>query len=861
MAARLPGVDTFGARPTPQPGRGYAGGGGQGYGVPAPVGTRQLASAYEGLGESIYRGGAAVADIEREKKEKQDRYDYAAAKSDFYRKKVALDNSFDDDPDYTTYGTRYEKAIKDVRSESGALIKDPERRKLFDLEAGDAETQGLAQIGKRAQVKEHDAGRGFLLDTINNNMNAALTAKDERTREQLLLSTQSALVTAREKGYITAEKEAELRRSTGESYAERSLKAMPPEEQLKLLIPGKTSDTPSTSGESYFKRIAKIESNNDPNAVNPKSGASGKYQFMPDTARQYGIDPMNPEQAEAGVRRFRADNAAVLTKNLGRAPTEQEEYLAHQQGATGASALLMNQDKPALEVLAGVYGGNRAKAAKAITQNGGSLSMTAGEFAAVQKERYGQPETQIATADPTYDFQTKTNTIVDYLPADKRLLLIEQAQNKLKEGKTQFRADVNTRYDNALADIRANGSTNVVSEGEIRSAYADQPLRAEALVKNLREEKTFYGARQAVKFTSPAEDELMLKTWAPQGENAAMTTPRYEALVRAVGEKRRALAEDPGGYVMKTSLQVQAAFTEAQRDPAKMPAALELSDQTQAQLGVPSFDRRYLGKDQAEAMVRQVSSLKGEKMADAMETMARQYGSYWPQVFRELSEHKLPDNMSVLATVDSPVARQRVAEALTAENERKGALRQLAGQDAKGIDDDVASAMEPFRQSMASAPNGTQIVDRYQDTTKLLAYKYASQGMKPSQAAKQAAADVILDKYEFGSYGPMTVRAPKGRLADAERWARTTLNGLAPEELAVPPARPGETLTIQQREQAYAQAVKRGVWVTNENDDGWMLLDPSGQPVTRKGGWTVGFKFNEIGAAPVSTPSLDFVAP
>ena len=45
-------------------------------------------------------------------------------------------------------------------------------------------------------------------------MNAALTAKDERTREQLLLSTQSALVTAREKGYITAEKEAELRRST-----------------------------------------------------------------------------------------------------------------------------------------------------------------------------------------------------------------------------------------------------------------------------------------------------------------------------------------------------------------------------------------------------------------------------------------------------------------------------------------------------------------------------------------------------------------------------------------------------------------------------------------------------------------------
>jgi hypothetical protein len=48
--------------------------------------------------------------------------------------------------------------------------------------------------------------------------------------------------------------------------------------------------------------VAKVESNYNPNAVSP-AGARGLMQFMPGTARDYGIDPMNPVQAIHGAAR------------------------------------------------------------------------------------------------------------------------------------------------------------------------------------------------------------------------------------------------------------------------------------------------------------------------------------------------------------------------------------------------------------------------------------------------------------------------------------------------------------------------------------------------------------------------------
>jgi hypothetical protein len=123
----------------------------------------------------------------------------------------------------------------------------------------------------------------------------------------------------------------------------------------------------------YEARLKQIESGNNPNAVSP-TGAFGVYQFTKGTAAQYGIGPGSSaaEQKEA-FDKLTADNRAYLTQKLGRAPTNGELYLAHQQGAAGAVQLLSHPDDLATDVVG----------EQAVRVNGGGPGMTARQFAAM----------------------------------------------------------------------------------------------------------------------------------------------------------------------------------------------------------------------------------------------------------------------------------------------------------------------------------------------------------------------------------------------------------------------------------------------------------------------------------------------
>lgn len=57
--------------------------------------------------------------------------------------------------------------------------------------------------------------------------------------------------------------------------------------------------------------VAKVESGGNPNAVSP-AGARGLMQFMPATARGYGIDPLDPAQAIDGAARMLTEQRAAF---------------------------------------------------------------------------------------------------------------------------------------------------------------------------------------------------------------------------------------------------------------------------------------------------------------------------------------------------------------------------------------------------------------------------------------------------------------------------------------------------------------------------------------------------------------------
>lgn len=134
-----------------------------------------------------------------------------------------------------------------------------------------------------------------------------------------------------------------------------------------------------TPSPQYLQTVAQIESGGDPNAQNPNSSASGLFQFTDPVAAQYGLDdPTDPVAATDAMKSLTSDNYAALSKSLGRAPTEAELYLAHQQGAGGAAKLLSDPDAPAVDVLG----------KKQVLNNGGNPDMTAADFANLWQGKY-----------------------------------------------------------------------------------------------------------------------------------------------------------------------------------------------------------------------------------------------------------------------------------------------------------------------------------------------------------------------------------------------------------------------------------------------------------------------------------------
>lgn len=144
---------------------------------------------------------------------------------------------------------------------------------------------------------------------------------------------------------------------------------------------------PSGSGTSggvpdeYLATLAKVESNDNPNAKNPNSSASGRYQMTDATRGQYGDD----------INALTKDNKAALTKTFGRDPSPEELYLAHQQGATGAKRLLDNPNMSAVSLVG----------KKAVIDNGGTPDMTGHQFAQHVMNTFtskSSPDTSITTS-------------------------------------------------------------------------------------------------------------------------------------------------------------------------------------------------------------------------------------------------------------------------------------------------------------------------------------------------------------------------------------------------------------------------------------------------------------------------------
>lgn len=154
--------------------------------------------------------------------------------------------------------------------------------------------------------------------------------------------------------------------------------------------------------QDYLSRLAQIESSGNPNAYHPASKASGLFQFIPSTAKAYGLsNPFDVSSAVDAVSRFTRDNFNALKQGLGRDPTQGELYLAHQQGATGALGLLSGGNRPAADVVG----------PKAVTLNGGNIGMSSDAFASQWTDKFEGTGSSGITSNDIWNMITSINPL------------------------------------------------------------------------------------------------------------------------------------------------------------------------------------------------------------------------------------------------------------------------------------------------------------------------------------------------------------------------------------------------------------------------------------------------------------------
>lgn len=120
--------------------------------------------------------------------------------------------------------------------------------------------------------------------------------------------------------------------------------------------PDLNADVPGVPA-GYFRSLYGVESDNDPNAVNTKSGtnASGLGQLLPSTyhaivqeAPHLGLSPdgiLDPAQNTAATRYYTEKSVGIL-KAMGLPVTAENLYALHHFGYAGGPKLINNQDAP-----------------------------------------------------------------------------------------------------------------------------------------------------------------------------------------------------------------------------------------------------------------------------------------------------------------------------------------------------------------------------------------------------------------------------------------------------------------------------------------------------------------------------------
>lgn len=439
----LPGPEALGGLPPATSGRQ----------ILASVDTSAVGRAVANFGQQMEQGAAQL-------KSSWDRN--TALNADAAWQKFQLDETqtYNDAVNKTTpegaagftqsYLDGYKQRAKSFLDTLPAQLKEPYTAKLMANQAG---IYTAAHGFERTQ--QTTAATNSVTDGLNNGIlpraGMAGATLDDPTKKAALLKQAEAdavgLVQHQvDAGYITPIQAEDLKRQARAKVQASFAERLPAQERVGLAapsgaVPGSFADTVTKAANKYgldpalLLGMAKIESSSGSDTSTSSAGAQGPFQFIPSTAKAYGLtNPQDVAQSADAAARYALDNKKALASALGREPTNGEIYLAHQQGSAGAIQLLTHPN----ELAASLVG------APAVTQNGGKAGMTASQFAHVWTDRFSGSSSvspavvggkSIVSTAPVSPYN------LDALKYEDRVKLADSGQAELDKAANQGRID------------------------------------------------------------------------------------------------------------------------------------------------------------------------------------------------------------------------------------------------------------------------------------------------------------------------------------------------------------------------------------------------------------------------------------
>lgn len=308
---------------------------------------------------------------------------------------------------------------------------------------------------------------------------------------------------------------------------------------------------------SYYDMTEKGESSGNLTIVNPKSGATGLYQFMPDTwaaARKAvpglpeNIQDATREQQRAAMEWFTGNNAKSMAGDLGRQPTNGELRLAHYFGAKGAVALLGVDPNTKFTDLPQDFWqkiGAKFSNDTLIAQNPNLKDKTVGAVIGGYRQQFDGGMVPSQTVQQA----------VAMIPPDKLSSWIDVARGESNRQMATARAQVESLVNDHTAMFMQGATVNQpLTANDFNRAFGDieGPRRFSAYQFDMQT-----GADvQAMKTMPTEQQQAFLDQHKPQPNtpNYAWQTSRYDALVKANNLVNQERGQDPIGWAVNNGI-------------------------------------------------------------------------------------------------------------------------------------------------------------------------------------------------------------------------------------------------------------------------------------------------------------------